>query len=251
MKGILFIEPLYHRTIAGNKTMTRRSGGLKAINKEPAAWNIASNGHYIGPNKVTSVLFIKKNIQPGCLTDEDTVVLKPRYKIGEVLFLKEPYKTVDPPVYIEYAFDKPNRTYKSGYVSDFKGLGYENKLFMPADFGREFIRITGIKCERLLDISDEDCIAEGCGTAGFIVDEKYKPFGYIDYLMRPDAGNGYDFCDNTPLQSFISLYKLANKMAKFGSSVPHDSLPKEIDVPNIWVWAYTFEYLKDYKTTPQ
>ncbi len=234
MRGLLVIEPLYHRILSGHKTQTRRSGGLEVINQNPDAWILLEkpedDDHWLfGPRTGSEMFFFEQ--------------AKPRYHIGETLYLKEPYKTVDAPVFIEYGFDKPNPTYESGHISDFRGKGYENKLFMPAGFAREFIRITGIKCERLLDISEEDCIAEGIETAGNWINGQYYPFGYIDYLMREEAGSGYDFCDNTPQQSFISLYKLANKMGKYGSHYPEQP-PKDREVPNIWVWVYSFKYVR-------
>lgn len=245
MRGILAIEYLYHKIVAGTKTQTRRSGGLEHINvvldflgetSHPNDWELAG---YRFNDGIQYAGFINHR------TGEEKEC-RARYKLSEVLFLKEPTKVVNGE--IVYAYDHPKGTYDSGYLSDFRGLGYSNKLFMGKDQQpRAFIQITGIKCERLLDISDEDCIADGCGTGGNFVNNEYVPFGYIDYLMRPEAGSGYDFCDNTPQQSFISLYKLANKIAKYGSNAPTHGLPRAIDVDNIWVWAYTFEYLKDFK----
>jgi hypothetical protein len=39
--------------------------------------------------------------------------------------------------------------------------GWENKMLVPASMCKYHIRITNIKVERLQDISDNDCIAEG------------------------------------------------------------------------------------------
>lgn len=39
--------------------------------------------------------------------------------------------------------------------------GWNNKMFTKAELMPHQIRIIGIKCERLRDISDEDCINEG------------------------------------------------------------------------------------------
>ena len=243
MRGLLAIEPLYHRIISGHKTQTRRSGGLEEVNvfgiEGDNIFDFSPNDWTLCDSDINVFEFFNQK-------EQKWAQCKPRYHVGEVLYLKEPYKCVAAPVYIEYAFDHPNLTYESGYISDFRGKGYENKLFMPADFGREFIKVTGIKCERLLDISEADCIAEGIETAGNIVDGVYRPFGYIDYLMRPEAGSGYDFCDNDAKDSFISLYKLANKMGKFGSHYPEMPRGKR-EVANIWVWVYEFVYLPGYK----
>jgi hypothetical protein len=38
---------------------------------------------------------------------------------------------------------------------------WQNKLFMPQWAARYFIEITAVRCERLHDISDEDCLKEG------------------------------------------------------------------------------------------
>lgn len=226
MRGLLAIEPLYRQIVSGKKTQTRRSGGLELVNAAPEDWKIvAAAQQQDGTTGSKGALYVTfKRI------DSETAELcHSRYNVGEVLYLKEPYKTVDAPVYIEYAFDKPRRTYESGVLSDFKGMGYENKLFMPAGFARQFVRITGIKCERLFDISDEDCVAEG------IMD--YSPngnlFGYYNYLSRDYAS--HDIWELSAHESFISLYKLANKM-KWNH-----------EIENIWVWVYSFEYLPEQK----
>lgn len=225
------IEPLYHQVVAGLKTQTRRSGGLKEVNDQfTANWHL---------NK--SILNISTGVFEA--TFKDFVIGKEvctaRYRVGEVLYLKEPIFhenwTANGKEFskIHYKFDNSRFSHPS--------VKWQNKLFMPASAARAFIKITGIRCERLLDISEADCVAEGV-EMGYAGDQ---PFGYINYLMTTEYG--YDYIDNTPHQSFISLYKLANKLAKVGSVPPHGSLPTPPGVDNIWVWVYEFEYLKDYK----
>ena len=47
-------------------------------------------------------------------------------------------------------------------VSSLKyNAGWTNKMFVKADLMPHHIEITGIKVERLQDISDEDCLKEG------------------------------------------------------------------------------------------
>lgn len=82
---------------------------------------------------------------------------KPRYKKGDIIYLKEPY------------FFNPetgNCYYK--YKSDDTKYPFANKLFMPESMARYYIKITDVKRERLQDITSEDCAKEGipCGNIG-------------------------------------------------------------------------------------
>lgn len=125
MKGICFIEPLLAATVEGYKTQTRRTG-------------------------------------------------KPRFVIDDVVFLKEPYAyegeqgySADPQRFI-YKYDYPHCV--SAFVDpdtipDKSVVDWKNKLFMPARAARHFIEITGIRSEKLQDISNEDCIKEGIWAA--------------------------------------------------------------------------------------
>lgn len=212
MRGLLMIEPLYHKTVKGAKTMTRRAGSrLNAINDNPDEWeetgtSMVHTKYGIGLESVDFCNYKRT---------QENVVCEPLYRVGEVLYLKEPLIIMGAePVYkFDLSEDDGGRQF----------IKWQNKLFMPAKYARAFVRITVIKCERLLDISDEDCIAEGIETAeaiGGINDKMYR------YYLAPR-----DWC-LTPKESFISLYKFANKVK---------------EVPNLWVWVYSIEYLKDYK----
>lgn len=227
MRGLLAIECLYHQIIAGAKTQTRRSGGLEAINdKYIDNWRRVEDGL---ENGVFSVIF-----KDGLIGTE---ICKARYRVGEVMYLKEPISTRKYLIghtkenglisetwgnLYKYSGKENHGITKEGMIMPYIIEKWSNKLFIPASAARAFIKITGIRCERLLDISDEDCIAEGIETIeapGGILDMCYKHYPLNSYIL-------------TPKNSFLSLYKFANKV-------------KEID--NIWVWVYTFEYLKDYK----
>lgn len=215
MRGLLAVECLYHQIVAGRKTQTRRSGGLEMINDSLLGWE-PTDWVEIKTRSGKSILALEFMI-PGI---RSTVIhCAPRYKIGEVLYLKEPTY----PASIRF---KAGFVYKYDLAENARvpGLKFSNKLFMPASAARAFIRITGIRCERLLDISDEECIAEGI--------ELYPLLGqasltYTDYLCK-----GLQNHVVTPKESFLSLYKFANKV-------------KEVE--NIFVWVYEFTYLKDHK----
>lgn len=72
-----------------------------------------------------------------------------RYKVGEILYLKEPY-FVNLDGSIDYKFENKVQHEK-----------WKNKLFMPEKYARYFIRITNKRQEHLQDITEEDCFKEG------------------------------------------------------------------------------------------
>jgi hypothetical protein len=88
------------------------------------------------------------------ITKENQILYKPRYKSGETLYLKEPY----------FISAYGELVYK--YGNDWENIEWKNKLFMPESYARYFIEITGVRCERLQDISDEDCMKEGILSYG-------------------------------------------------------------------------------------
>lgn len=216
MRGLLVIEQLYHQIVKGAKTQTRRSGGLESVNV------ILGHGLFdFSPDNYELVRFNTEHAkfwERGNALNE--IYCKPRYKVGEVLYLKEPTTLFMGQTLYKFDCDKYGL---SKTVNNFQPINikWSNKLFMPASAARAFVRITDIKCYRLLDISFEDAIKEGVEGMGY--------HGWKDYL-KP---NTYEL---TAIESFFSLFKFANKV-------------KEVD--NIWVWAYTFEYLPNYKYDSQ
>jgi hypothetical protein len=237
MRGILMIEPLYHQVVAGNKTQTRRAGGLQEVNHKPDLW------FNIGLDKEKAIFLFNQSKQRNP-AHQIIETCKSRYRIGEVLFIKEPTakaKIINEKQIYAYLYGCNGN---KAMISEFK---WENKLFMPADRARAFIRITGIRCERLMDISDQDCVAEGIER-----DNVFGQSGDWKNYLYPQTGKFVNGADGkvifkqtekkatfrltssckTPKDSFLSLYKFANKVK---------------EVPNLWVWVYEFEYLKGYK----
>lgn len=73
----------------------------------------------------------------------------PRYQIGEVLAVAQRYSELA----------KIDDYYNCEQAK--RQAGWNNKMFVKAELMFYRIRITGVKCERLQDISDEDCRREG------------------------------------------------------------------------------------------
>lgn len=133
---------------------------------------------------------------------------KCRYKVGEIVAVAQPYYKV-----------------LSGYDIPVDGMdrtpGWRNKMFVKPELMPHQIRITGIKCERLQDISNADCLKEGIRQA--YAESILGMYGYIDH-----KGTGLWF--NTPREAFTSLIDKVSGKGTWTS--------------NPWVVAYEFELVE-------
>ncbi|MDR3266242.1 MAG: hypothetical protein LBT24_01550 [Tannerella sp.] len=181
MKGILFKEPLFHKVISGEKKQTRRM-----VNPQPDENGLWNDDKF--PRSIDSNLTGFN----GTVADTgESMEFKSRYKAGDTVFLKEPYRLInDRAGIIEVELGYSGRTMEADvleYKSDIDAVkwinkryeeqkksktGYCNKMFMPEFLALNFIKITDIRCERLQYISDDDCFKEGifCFGDKFVYD---------------------------------------------------------------------------------
>jgi len=161
MKGILF-KPWKIKAIAESSPdrewQTRRLTGLKEINEHPDEWILKalfSNGQYWFQH-------------PSCERDRYLYndYPKPNYQVGEVVYIKE---TLFRHPYLDeagYVLDKIpvfiNQTIgdclKWRWPKDILSA-----MFMPQEAARDFIKITGVRAERVQDITPSDVTNEGLG----------------------------------------------------------------------------------------
>ena len=151
MKGICFIEPLHGKTVKKIKTETRRVIVNQPLADEfikPLAKGVFGIYHKVGG------------------IDNLKLTLKPRYNVGDILYLKEPYKkctrglSESRHTSILYRYGEETPCDKVGVDGSSYYTGWKNKLFMPAYAARHFIKITAVRAERLQDISGYDCVRE-------------------------------------------------------------------------------------------
>lgn len=126
------------------------------------------------------------------------------YKVGEVVAVAQCYNDV---------------------VQEFTDLafvpGSTNKMFVRADLMPHQIRITGIRCERLQDISDEDCVKEGVRVGSQALE---YPYYFIDTKQ-------FLICDyKSPRRAFAALIDKVSGRGTWDR--------------NPWVGAYEFELVK-------
>lgn len=113
------------------------------------------------------------------------------YKLGEVVAVAQGYKNagINPGSIVSYKEDGTP-------VTAIQSPGWTNKMFTRADLMPHQIRITGLRVERLQDISDEDCLREGIefhhDAQSYYVNYR-KQTGYKAWLGR------------TPREAFAAL----------------------------------------------
>lgn len=83
-----------------------------------------------------------------------------QYKVGEEVAVAQCYRYI----YCEEPADNLSEEYSMWFLKQ-KGLtdskAWKNKMFVKSDFMPHRIRIEKVRVERLQDISNEDCLAEG------------------------------------------------------------------------------------------
>ena len=129
MKSIGFLEELQREVVARHKTETRR-----LTDPQPDDYLLNPRGDFILPDGSRADLLARRRL------------VRPRYKVGEVIFIKEPY--IPHPLGLDRVFYK----YDPADIQALQELGYgeyldkpgfwRNKQSMPARMARYFLRIT-------------------------------------------------------------------------------------------------------------
>lgn len=175
MKKIMFNDKfgLTQAVLDGRKTMTRRIIKLDKL------------GEYNFDNALKQ--------EWGRKSIEAYINNYARYKVGEVIAIAQSYETVFHSGNCPNDFFVDSSTINKKYC----GAGFKNKMFVKADLMPHHIEITGIKVERLQEISDEDCLKEGIIHA-------YTDNDGIKRYHTPHTKRGYLSTD-IPQQAFEFL----------------------------------------------
>ena len=144
----------------------------------------------------------------------DYALSSSRYKVGEVVAMAQKYKDIALDMSVELAAEL------------IKQPGWKNKMFVKADLMPHRIRITNIRVERLQDISEEDCIAEGIVRFG----KEYVRFKkeYCYTCQNYAVTDFYSF--STPREAYAALIDKISGKGTWES--------------NPWVFVYNFELVK-------
>ena len=220
MKKIMFNDKygLTEAVLTGNKTMTRRMVKLTlhTKDKEGVFTEISPDKMFFNEEGVAmfevngNVYQVPKESQPA-------------YKIGEEVAVAQSYQTVYDAIEERDGNSKANEWWSRLCDRSPKNpqflQGYRNKMFTAAELMPYRLKITNIKAERLQDISDNDCFAEGVRT---VFDTEYGKW-YCHVV-------GFEWLFDTCQEAFAALIDRISGRGAWEA--------------NPWVYAYEFELIK-------
>lgn len=215
---------LTQAVLDGRKTMTRRI--IKCPRTFKGEWVAGFNIHRRHSDK--------KIVGWPCMYDADEREfdmgeILSKYKVGEVLAIAQSYESLG--MNPEIALN--DRDGIGFYTKTKFAPGWKNKMFVRADLMPHHIRITNIKIERLQDISDEDCLAEGVVKVTHTVPTKAPQclISYYPCLSLKEAADkvGWGITYSTPQLAFAALIDKVSGRDTWGS--------------NPYVFAYEFELI--------
>lgn len=169
------------------KTMTRRTWGLEEVNKNPDDWEFKRI------NDGGIALFWRKNIM-----EEDIALCKCPYgQVGDRLWVRETWATewmlndFKPSELPKYSPYNPNELLPIAFTdTDWSGYRVGKtrpSIFLPRVHSRLTLEITGLRAERLLEITEGDAIAEG----SYSIEEYIKKFIKLNHL--PEDANPWNW----------------------------------------------------------
>lgn len=188
-RPILFSAPMVRALLAGTKTQTRRVSGLHVINAEPYRFEFI--GVTSGPGEPHYAFRDKHN-------GVQTLVRCRNGQPGNQLWVRETFMDLQgtgvehrPDPYgplsrYAYQADTPPGSHGDEARKEY-GLRWKPSIHMPRAACRITLEITGVRVERLQDISEADAKAEGCER---LHDDEpgYVFRGYHDWHVCPKCG---------------------------------------------------------------
>ncbi|HUS02936.1 MAG TPA: hypothetical protein VMY77_14460 [Chitinophagaceae bacterium] len=204
---IIFSTPMVKAIIDGRKTQTRR------IIKFPSDFNHKNvyKNYPFGVKYTSNIM------------GETVQRLFPKWKVGDILWVKETYNKISIPDGIGER--KLINVYKADNSSNYlERIKWKPSIFMPRAAARIFLEVTDVRAEQLQSITEQDAIAEGVDFDYTMVDGR----SYVNYLITHPSGKQFA-CFKTAIQSYCSLWEKINP----GSWI--------LDP---WVWVIEFKKLE-------
>lgn len=196
IKPILFNTEMVRAILDGRKTCTRRLPRKQIEEK------------YIEYDEWVQAVAV-----PGCtyLREKEFYTQYPPYQPGDLMYVRETFIQAAAHTFWYKADDK-------SWMSE--GLHWKPAIHMPKEAARIWLKVTGVRVERLQEITDEQAKREG-------IQYDECPTGFT-WKQETDMHN----CYTTPIGAMQALWN---------STIKESDLDRYGWDANPWVWVIEFE----------
>jgi len=185
---MLFSAPMVRAILAGTKMQTRRI--VKAPKNSALIYDLES-ASVDGPNALDSGQYLHVPFRHRDEPDEGCRErLHAPWDVGDGLWVKETFQIAPVGKFCPQQVKTPDKLpegwtilYRASGDEVIKPIHWKPSIFMPRWASRITSEITGVRVERLQDISDRDVAAEGCSWN--------EPFGTATGMGNSPAQRAY------------------------------------------------------------
>ncbi|MFM9880682.1 MAG: hypothetical protein ACKVOO_09780 [Burkholderiaceae bacterium] len=227
-RPILFSAPMVLALLDGTKTQTRRTAPIAELNIKPHTDRL-----------LTWVVTFTKSIKGvlgsysgGSFSDLQARSIiasqfNPYGKPGDQLWVRETWAqvgTMDPGLTV-YRADYPACVPASySNIQPAESIKWKPSIFMPRAASRITLEVTGVRVERLQDISEADAIAEGIESLSYGGITTWRNYSLTDKLASVSP------MLESPIDSYRTLWECINGPGSWDA--------------NPWVWVVEFKRVK-------
>lgn len=183
-RPILFSAPMVRAIIEGTKTQTRR-----VVKLRHGADVVVTNGRVWKPARVDYAGYVDCPYgQPGDrLWVRETFAIVPRTAYRCSAGVQQVLRPDD---------DQDAAIFREGWTRSRGGFSWRSSIHMPRWASRILLEVVSVRVERLNDISERDCWAEGC--EGSDDDVTGGISGYNEYAALWESINGAGSWNSNP-----------------------------------------------------
>ncbi|MDR3543255.1 MAG: hypothetical protein P4L69_20185 [Desulfosporosinus sp.] len=195
-KPILFSIEMVKEILAGRKMKTRR-----VVKHQPPLNNSFVHGRVISSTEPKNEGCVGWGSNEGCITH----YCKMPYDVGDVLWVRETWRPKGAwsgscrGCEIEYRAGGENEIIHGEVMAvPSRKTPWKPSILMPRAFARLFLKVKGIRVERLQDITEEDARNEGCFLPshsvedGTLIGDSVTMFKIIWNNLNAKRGFGWD-----------------------------------------------------------
>lgn len=232
-KPILFNTEMTRAIMDGRKSQTRRVI-TKKVKRDTIGFELYADTHIEKTKRGLFGGYKVGWVGTNRLSTSTNEFIKPKYKVGDILYVRETwcrgkligdgschreYWSIDTD-YDDRLFYKAD-TIGSAFSDEDNLVKWKPSIHMPKKYARTFIKITGVRVERLQDIEPDDILSEGMDFDNYIPIDNGKTY-------TADTHGEVDYCEDVANEWWSTLWN---------STAPKSYKWED----NPWVFVYEFE----------